>query len=100
MAAFLGAAAVIVAIPGPSLLFTIGRALTVGRRDALLTVAGNAVGLFLQSAAVAVGLGGIVAQAASSPAMSSNPVTNRRGVVVVSLCPKNALAITLIARLR
>ena len=68
MAAFLGAAAVIVAIPGPSLLFTIGRALTVGRRDALLTVAGNAVGLFLQSAAVAVGLGALIA--ASSTAYS------------------------------
>ncbi|MBP8881852.1 MAG: LysE family translocator [Dermatophilaceae bacterium] len=68
LAAFLGAAAVIVAIPGPSLLFTIGRALTVGRRDALLTVAGNAVGLFLQSAAVAVGLGALIA--ASSTAYS------------------------------
>ena len=34
--AFLATAAVIVAIPGPSLLFTIGRAITVGRRAALL----------------------------------------------------------------
>lgn len=61
LVAFLAATVVIVAIPGPSLLFTIGRALTVGRRDALLTVAGNAVGLFVQSAAVAVGLGALIA---------------------------------------
>jgi threonine/homoserine/homoserine lactone efflux protein len=35
---------VFVAIPGPSVLFTISRALTLGRRPALLTVVGNAVG--------------------------------------------------------
>ena len=47
--AFLAAAAVIVAVPGPSVLFTIGRALSVGRRDALLTLAGNALGLLVQA---------------------------------------------------
>ena len=64
--AFLTAAAIIVAIPGPSLLFTIGRALTVGRRDALLTVAGNAIGLFVQGALVAVGLGAVLAASATA----------------------------------
>lgn len=64
--AFLAAAAIIVAIPGPSLLFTIGRALTVGRRDALLTVAGNAVGLFVQSVLVAFGLGAVLAASATA----------------------------------
>jgi threonine/homoserine/homoserine lactone efflux protein len=64
--AFAAAAAVIVAIPGPSLLFTIGRALTVGRRDALLTVAGNAAGLLAQTALVAVGLGAILAASSTA----------------------------------
>ena len=51
---------VVIAVPGPSVLFTVGRALTVGRREALLTVAGNAIGAYLQVVAVAVGIGVIV----------------------------------------
>lgn len=35
--AFLVASILFIQVPGPSLLFTIGRALTVGRRDALVT---------------------------------------------------------------
>jgi threonine/homoserine/homoserine lactone efflux protein len=57
-------AAVIVAIPGPSVLFTISRALTVGRRSAVLTVAGNAVGIYTQVVAVAFGMGAIVERSA------------------------------------
>lgn len=53
-------ALIIVAIPGPSVLFTISRALTVGRRTALLTVVGNAVGIYLQVVAVAFGMGTLV----------------------------------------
>ncbi|MCY4728050.1 hypothetical protein NYO98_17335 [Nocardioides sp. STR2] len=34
--AFLVASILFIQVPGPSLLFTIGRALTVGRREALL----------------------------------------------------------------
>jgi threonine/homoserine/homoserine lactone efflux protein len=64
--AFLATAAVIVAIPGPSLLFTIGRAITVGRRAALLTVVGNALGLLVQSLLVAVGLGAVLAASAAA----------------------------------
>lgn len=51
---------VIIVVPGPSVLFTVGRALTVGRREALLTVAGNAIGAYLQAVAVAVGIGVLV----------------------------------------
>ena len=40
--AFALTAFVLIVIPGPSVLFTIGRALTVGRRGALLRVCGNA----------------------------------------------------------
>jgi threonine/homoserine/homoserine lactone efflux protein len=50
----------LIAVPGPSVLFTIGRALSVGRREALLTVAGNAIGIYLQAIAVAVGVGVVV----------------------------------------
>ncbi|MEO6116179.1 MAG: LysE family translocator [Pseudolysinimonas sp.] len=51
---------VVVAVPGPSVMFTITRALTVGRAAALITVAGNAAGLSLQVVAVAVGLGTVL----------------------------------------
>jgi len=49
-----------VVVPGPSVLFTVSRALTVGRRGALLTVLGNAAGSYLQVVALAFGLGAIV----------------------------------------
>jgi threonine/homoserine/homoserine lactone efflux protein len=54
------AAFVIIVIPGPSVLFTIGRALTAGRRGAFISLVGNAVGCGLQVAAVAAGVGAIV----------------------------------------
>ncbi len=59
--AFVAASALFIQVPGPSLLFTIGRALTVGRRDALLSVVGNALGITTQVLLVAVGLGAVVA---------------------------------------
>lgn len=66
LAAFVLASALFIQVPGPSLLFTLGRALTVGRRDALLSVAGNALGLTVQVAGVAVGLGALVAASAQA----------------------------------
>lgn len=60
--AFAVTALIFVAIPGPSVLFTVSRALTVGRRGALLTVIGNGVGVYLQVLLVAAGLGAIVAR--------------------------------------
>jgi threonine/homoserine/homoserine lactone efflux protein len=59
--AFLVASILFIQVPGPSLLFTIGRALTVGRREALLSVVGNAIGVTAQALLVAVGLGAVVA---------------------------------------
>ena len=64
--AFLLASILFIQVPGPSLLFTIGRALTVGRREALLSVVGNALGLILQVSFVALGLGAIVAASATA----------------------------------
>lgn len=62
---FAGLAFLLVIVPGPSVLFTIGRALTVGRRSALMTVLGNAVGVYGQVVAVAFGLGAVVAASAA-----------------------------------
>ncbi len=47
----------IVLAPGPSVLFTIARAIAWGRASAVATVAGNAFGMFLVSLLVALGLG-------------------------------------------
>ncbi|MBM0124000.1 LysE family translocator [Pimelobacter simplex] len=66
LAAFAIASFLFIQVPGPSLLFTIGRALTVGRRDALLSVIGNALGLVAQVVLVAVGLGAVVAASATA----------------------------------
>jgi threonine/homoserine/homoserine lactone efflux protein len=60
--AFTLAAVVLIVIPGPSVLFTIGRALALGRTGGLLSVLGNALGLLPVIALVALGVGGIVAQ--------------------------------------
>lgn len=61
---FAALAAVLIAIPGPSVLFTISRALTVGRRSAFFTVAGNELGLCVQVAAVAFGVGALMERSA------------------------------------
>lgn len=55
--AFAGMAAVLVTVPGPSVVFTISRALTYGRRTALLNMASNTLGLVVQ---VAFGLGAVI----------------------------------------
>lgn len=64
-AAFAALVFVMVVVPGPSVLFTVSRALTVGRRDALITVAGNAAGVYVQVVAVAFGMGAIVRTSAA-----------------------------------
>ncbi|RMI29456.1 LysE family translocator [Nocardia stercoris] len=62
---FAALALLLVVIPGPSVLFTVSRAITVGRRAALLTVVGNAIGVYLQVVAVAFGLAAIVTTSAT-----------------------------------
>jgi threonine/homoserine/homoserine lactone efflux protein len=62
--AFAAVVTILIAIPGPSVLFTISRALTAGRRAALLTVIGNELGLCVQVAAVAFGVGAVVERSA------------------------------------
>lgn len=58
--AFALAATVILVIPGPSVLFVVGRALAHGRPVALASVVGNEIGEFVVAAAVAFGVGAIV----------------------------------------
>ncbi|SDQ58348.1 LysE family translocator [Microbacterium sp. cf332] len=59
--AFLLAAVVIIVIPGPSVLFVIGRSIALGRRAGVLSVVGNALGTVPAVLAVAFGVGAIVA---------------------------------------
>lgn len=58
------ASLVLIVIPGPSVLFAIGRALSLGRRGALRSVLGNAAGCAVQVAAVALGVGALVERSA------------------------------------
>jgi threonine/homoserine/homoserine lactone efflux protein len=58
--AFAAAALVLIAIPGPSVLFVISRGVVLGRRAALATVLGNCAGVYVQVAAVALGVGVLV----------------------------------------
>jgi len=58
--AFILASFVIIVIPGPSVLFVIGRSLVLGRRAGLLSVLGNEAGVVPVVFAVAFGVGAIV----------------------------------------
>ena len=60
--AFGVAALILIAIPGPSVVFVIGRALAYGRGVALSSVLGNSFGLLVILVLVAVGLGVVVQQ--------------------------------------
>lgn len=60
--AFVLASVVLILIPGPSVLFVIGRSLALGRLGGLLSVVGNALGMLPLVAAVALGVGAVVAQ--------------------------------------
>jgi threonine/homoserine/homoserine lactone efflux protein len=62
--AFAAMCFVVIAIPGPSVLFVIGRALAHGRRAALATVLGNLLGSYALVIIVALGLGSLVQNSA------------------------------------
>jgi threonine/homoserine/homoserine lactone efflux protein len=63
---FTVAAMVMIVIPGPGVLFVVGRALSHGRRAALATAAGHATGNYVVAAAVSVGLGEILQRSAAA----------------------------------
>ena len=52
----------IILLPGPAVLFVIGRSLSLGRMGGLLSVLGNAAGGLVIVAAVALGVGYVIAQ--------------------------------------
>jgi threonine/homoserine/homoserine lactone efflux protein len=54
------ASLIIIVIPGPSVLFVVGRALAYGRRTALVSVVGNELGALVVVCAVAFGVGAVV----------------------------------------
>lgn len=58
--AFAATSFLLILIPGPSVLFVVGRALTQGRRAALTTVLGNTLGSYVLVVAVALGVGAVV----------------------------------------
>jgi len=57
---------VLIVVPGPSVLFVVGRALAYGRRTALATIAGNAMGNYLVAVCVAFGIGTLVQRSAQA----------------------------------
>jgi threonine/homoserine/homoserine lactone efflux protein len=54
------ASLVLIVIPGPGVLFVVGRALAHGRRTALATALGHAAGNYMVATCVAVGLGSLL----------------------------------------
>jgi len=60
--AFALAAFALIVIPGPSVLFVIGRSLSLGRKGGLVSVVGNALGMLPAIAAVSLGVGAVVAE--------------------------------------
>ncbi|WP_405997806.1 LysE family translocator [Streptomyces sp. NBC_00829] len=63
--AFAAMSLLVIVIPGPSVLFVIGRALAHGRRTAVATALGNVVGSYALVVAVALGVGTLVERSAS-----------------------------------
>lgn len=59
--AFSIAALIIILIPGPSVLFAVGRSLALGKGAGVMTVVGNALGTSVWLIAVVLGLGAVVA---------------------------------------
>lgn len=56
---------VLIVVPGPSVLFVIGRSVALGRRVGLATVVGNEIGEYVQLVAVAFGVGAVVERSAA-----------------------------------
>ncbi|MBD0417947.1 LysE family translocator [Streptomyces sp. NPDC052309] len=58
--AFAALSFLLIVVPGPSVLFVVGRALAQGRRAALTTVVGNTLGAYVLVVGVALGVGSVV----------------------------------------
>ena len=91
--AFAVASVILIVIPGPSVLFTVGRALAYGRRTALATVCGNAAGNYLVASCVAVGLGDD--RPALGPGVPGRPAGRRPLSDLARRCRRSASAASL-----
>jgi threonine/homoserine/homoserine lactone efflux protein len=60
LASFSVAAFILIVVPGPSVLFVVSRGVALGPRAAVVTAMGNAVGIYLQVVAVALGVGAVI----------------------------------------
>ncbi|NUT94372.1 MAG: LysE family translocator [Saccharothrix sp.] len=60
LVAFAAMSFLLIIIPGPSVLFVVGRALAQGKRAAITTVLGNTLGAYALVVAVALGVGAVV----------------------------------------
>ncbi len=63
--AFTLAAVIIIVVPGPSVLFVVGRSIALGRRAGVISVVGNSLGTLPAILAVALGVGAVVAASAT-----------------------------------
>jgi len=66
LSAFAALAFVVIVVPGPSVLFIVGRALQHGRGPALVSVVGNTGGVVVHAALVAVGVGAVIAASSAA----------------------------------
>jgi threonine/homoserine/homoserine lactone efflux protein len=64
LASFSVAAFILIVVPGPSVLFVVSRGVALGRRAAVVTAMGNAVGIYMQVVAVALGVGAVIERSA------------------------------------
>jgi threonine/homoserine/homoserine lactone efflux protein len=60
LGAFAALSLALIVVPGPSVMFVVSRAVSLGRRAAVATVIGNALGAYVQVMLVAAGLGALV----------------------------------------
>jgi threonine/homoserine/homoserine lactone efflux protein len=66
LAGFVIVSVVLIVVPGPGVLFVVGRALAHGRRTALATAVGHAAGNYVVAACVAFGLGTLLERSAQA----------------------------------
>jgi threonine/homoserine/homoserine lactone efflux protein len=66
LAAFAAAAFVLIAVPGPNMIYLVARSLTEGRRAGLLSALGIETGTLVHTAAAAVGLSALLASSATA----------------------------------
>jgi threonine/homoserine/homoserine lactone efflux protein len=66
LAGFVIVSVVLIVVPGPGVLFVVGRALSHGRRTAIATAAGHAAGNYVVAACVAFGLGALLERSAQA----------------------------------